>query len=215
MSGLVQIVGQTGGASYLQAVDSAGRSGVRDADSIAQTTAVNTNLVGIDAVLDNSLIQQTSVNTNLVGIDAVLDNSLIQQTSVNTNLATLETSNQAIKTAVEGTLSVSSPTLTTTNTLLVDNVSVAAAATQTTASVDMGGVRRISVFGTAEDTSANIITQVSSDDTTWYDNSEETIYLTSDGFMKTINNDVRYIRWKYVNGAGEAKTLTLNASYKK
>ena len=79
----------------------------------------------------------------------------------------------------------------------------------------MGGVRRISVFGTAEDTSANIITQVSSDDTTWYDNSEETIYLTSDGFMKTINNDVRYIRWKYVNGAGEAKTLTLNASYKK
>ena len=171
--------------------------------------------MGIDAVLDNSLIQQTSVNTNLVGIDAVLDNSLIQQTSVNTNLATLETSNQAIKTAVEGTLSVSSPTLTTTNTLLVDNVSVAAAATQTTASVDMGGVRRISVFGTAEDTSANIITQVSSDDTTWYDNSEETIYLTSDGFMKTINNDVRYIRWKYVNGAGEAKTLTLNASYKK
>ena len=215
MSGIVQIVGQTGGASYLQAVDSAGRSGVRDADSIAQTTAVNTNLVGIDAVLDNSLIQQTSVNTNLVGIDAVLDNSLIQQTSVNTNLVTLEASNQAIKTAVEGTLSVSSPTLTTTNTLLVNSVSVAAAGTETTSSVDMDGVRRISVFGFAEDTAANIITQVSSDDTTWYDNSEETIYITSDGFMKTINNDVRYIRWKYVNGEATAKTLTLNASYKK
>ncbi len=206
MSGILQIVGQSSGVSSLLSVDSSGRAVVRDADSITQTTAVNTKLTAIDAVLDNSLIQQTAVNTNLTAMDAVLDNSLVQQTAVNTALATLETSNQAIKTAVEGTLAVSAPTITTSVSTLANAVSVAAAATQTTASVDLGGVRTCAVFGDLSDASANIKVEVSADDSVFYENSEQTIYISGTDYYKQMTIDARYIRLSYTNGSGGAQT---------
>tara|TARA_R110000823_G_scaffold239821_6_gene364950 strand:+ start:19 stop:669 length:651 start_codon:yes stop_codon:yes gene_type:complete len=206
MSGIVQIVGQTGGVSKLLSVDSAGRAVVRDADNIAQATAINTALGTIDGVLDNSLIQQTAVNTALTTIDGVLDNSLTQQTAVNTNLATLETSNQAIKTAVEGTLSVSAPALTTSSVVLESATSVASATTETTASTDLGGVRNISVFGDLDDSSGNISVEVSADNSTFYENSEQTIYIdSSTSYCKSMPIDARYVRFKYQNDSGVAK----------
>ena len=215
MSGILQIVGQASGVSSLLSVDSSGRAVVRDADSIAQTTAVNTALATIDGVLDNSLIQQTAVNTALSTIDGVLDNSLLQQTAVNTALATLETSNQAIKTAVEGTLAVSAPTITTTNTLLRSGVSVADSATSTTASVDLGGVRNCGVFGSLSDVTANVKVQVSADDSSYFDNSEQTIYIQAGGsYYKTMAVDARYVRLSYTNGSGSAATWTANLSRK-
>tara|TARA_R110002153_G_scaffold47129_5_gene133233 strand:+ start:1027 stop:1677 length:651 start_codon:yes stop_codon:yes gene_type:complete len=215
MSGILQIVGQASGVSSLLSVDSSGRAVVRDADSIAQTTAVNTALATIDGVLDNSLIQQTAVNTALTTIDVVLDNSLVQQTAVNTALATLETSNQAIKTAVEGTLAVSAPTIATFNTLLRDAVSVADSAVSTTSSVDLGGVRLCGVFGSLSDETANVKVQVSADDSTYFDNSEQTIYIQSGGaYYKTMAVDARYVRLSYTNGSGVAATWTANLSRK-
>ncbi len=215
MSGILQIVGQASGVSSLLSVDSSGRAVVRDADSITQTTAVNTKLTAIDGVLDNSLIQQTAVNTALTAIDAVLDNSLIQQTAVNTALGTLETSNQAIKTAVEGTLAVSAPTISTSNTLLRDAVSVADTATSTTASVDLGGVRMCAVFGSLTDVTSNIKVQVSADDSSYFDNSEQTIYVESSGdYYKTLSVDARYVKFSYTNSSGSAATWTANLSRK-
>ncbi len=214
MSGIIQIVGQSSGVSSLLAVDSSGRAVVRDADNITQTTAINTALATIDGVLDNSLVQQTAVNTALATIDGVLDNSLVQQTAVNTALGTLETSNQAIKTAVEGTLSVSAPTITTSISTLANAVSVADSATQTTASVDLGGVRRCGVFGDLPDSSANIKVQVSADDSTFYDNTEQTIYIDGSAYYKTIEMDARYVRLEYTNSSGSAKTWTAILSRK-
>tara|TARA_R110001632_G_scaffold38018_1_gene95789 strand:+ start:857 stop:1504 length:648 start_codon:yes stop_codon:yes gene_type:complete len=206
MSGILQIVGQASGVSSLLSVDSSGRAVVRDADSITQTTAVNTKLTAIDAVLDNSLVQQTAVNTNLVANAVVLANSLTQQTSVNSNLAILEVSNQAIKTAVEGTLAVSAPTITTSISSLAVAVSVADSATQTTASVDLGGVRTCAVFGSLSDGSANIRVEVSADDSVFYENSEQTIYISGTDYYKQMTIDARYIRLSYTNGSGVAQT---------
>ena len=216
MSGIVQIVGQTGGVSKLLSVDSAGRAVVRDADNIAQTTAINTALGTIDGVLDNSLIQQTAVNTALSTIDGVLDNSLIQQTAVNTGLATLETSNQAIKTAVEGTLSVSAPALTTTSVVLESATSVADAGVELTASTDLGGVRNISIFGSLDDTTGNIKVEVSADNSTFFENSEQTVFIdSSNNYCKSMPIDARYVRFKYTNGSGSAKVWTCVISSKK
>jgi hypothetical protein len=185
MSGMFQIVGQSSGVSSLLAVDSSGRAVVRDADNITQTTAVNTKLTAIDAVLDNSLTQQTSVNANL---------------------AILETSNQAIKTAVEGTLAVSAPTITTSISTLANNVSVVDSATQTTASVDLGGVRTCAVFGDLSDGSANIKVEVSADDSVFYENSEQTIYISGTDYYRQMTIDARYIRLSYTNSSGAAQT---------
>tara|TARA_R110002049_G_scaffold3079_1_gene24241 strand:- start:158 stop:742 length:585 start_codon:yes stop_codon:yes gene_type:complete len=193
MSGILQIVGQSSGVSSLLSVDSSGRAVVRDADSITQTTAVNTKLTAIDAVLDNSLVQQTAVNTAL---------------------ATLETSNQAIKTAVEGTLAVSAPTITTSISTLASAVSVADSATQTTASVDLGGVRTCGVFGSLDDGSANIKVQVSADDSVFFENSEQTIFISGSNYYKQMTIDARYIRLVYTNGSGSAKTWTAIVSRK-
>jgi len=215
MSGIVQIVGQSSGVSKLLVVNSSGQAVMNDPDNITQTTAINTKLTTIDGVLDNSLIQQTAVNTALATIDGVLDNYLIQQTAVNTALGTLETSNQAIKTAVEGTLSVSAPALTTTSVVLESATSVADAGVETTASTDLNGVKRIAVFGSLDDTSADIKVEVSADNSTFFENSEQTIYINSaENFYKTIDMDARYVRFKYTNGSGSSKIWTCVISSK-
>jgi hypothetical protein len=206
MSGILQIVGQASGVSSLLSVDSSGRAVVRDADNITQTTAINTALATIDGVLDNSLVQQTAVNTALATIDGVLDNSLVQQTAVNAALATLETSNQAIKTAVEGTLAVSAPTITTSISTLANAVSVADSATETTASVDLGGVRTCAVFGDLSDSTADIKVEVSADDSVFYENSEQTIYISGTDYYKQMTIDARYLRLSYTNGSGATQT---------
>jgi len=194
MSGIVQIVGQSSGVSKLLVVNSSGQAVMNDPDNITQTTAINTKLTTIDGVLDNSLIQQTAVNTAL---------------------GTLETSNQAIKTAVEGTLSVSAPALTTTSVVLESATSVADAGVETTASTDLNGVKRIAVFGSLDDTSADIKVEVSADNSTFFENSEQTIYINSaENFYKTIDMDARYVRFKYTNGSGSSKIWTCVISSK-
>jgi len=215
MSGIVQIVGQSSRVSKLLVVNSSGQAVMNDPDNITQTTAINTKLTAIDGVLDNSLIQQTAVNTALSTIDAVLDNSLIQQTAVNTGLATLETSNQAIKTAVEGTLSVSAPALTTSSVVLENATSVATANTETTASTDLGGVRNVSVFGSLDDTTGDIKVEVSADNSSFFENSEQTIYIdASNNYCKSMPIDARYVRFKYQNDSGSAKVWTCVISSK-
>jgi len=204
---MIQIVGKSSGVSNLLSVDSSGRVVVKDADNITQTTAINTKLSAIDAVLDNSLVQQTACATDLAALEVL-------QTSTNAVLSTIETSNAAIKTAVEGTLSVSAPAISTTSTVLENATSVVDSATETTPSVDVGAVRRVAFFGSLDDGSAVIKVEVSADNSTFYENTEQAIYLSSDNFFRTIDIDARYVRLKYTNSSGAAKTWTAIASYK-
>ena len=215
MSGLSQIVGQNAsGVSTLLVVDTSGRSQVKDTDNIVQTTATNAHLVGIDAVLDNSLVQQTAVNTGLTAIDAVLDNSYVSQQAMVVDLAAIEVKQTAIAASLAGTLAVSAPTITTQNSILRAAVSVADAVVSTTAGVDLGGVRHCAVFGSLTDGSANIKVQVSTDDTTYFDNSEQSIYISGVNYYKSMSIDARYVRLSYTNGSGASATWTANLSRK-
>ncbi len=228
MSGMIQIVGKSSGVSNLLSVDSSGRVVVKDADNITQTTAINTKLSAIDAVLDNSLVQQTACATDLAALEVLqtggnaslsaiaTDAAALEvlQTSTNAVLSTIETSNAAIQSAVEGTLSVSAPAISTTSTVLENATSVANMATETTPSVDVGAVRRVAFFGSLDDSSAVIKVEVSADNSTFYENTEQAIYLSSDNFFRTIDIDARYVRLKYENSSGAAKTWTAIASYK-
>ena len=228
MSGMIQIVGQASGVSHLLSVDSVGRAVVRDADSIAQTTAINTALATIDGVLDNSLIQQSACAVDLAAIEVLqttgnaslaaiaTDAAALEvlQTSTNAVLSTIETSNAAIKSAVEGTLSVSAPVISTTSTVLENATSVVAATTETTPSTDVGTVRRLAVFGSLDDSSAVITVEVSADDITYYDNTEQSIYVSSSNYYRTMELDARYVRLKYTNSSGVASTWTAILSYK-
>ncbi len=228
MSGILQIVGQTSGVSHLLSIDSGGRALLKDADNITQTTAINTKLTAIDAVLDNSLVQQTACATDLAAIEVLqtagnaslsaiaTDAAALEvlQTSTNAVLSTIETSNAAIKTAVEGTLSVSAPAISATSAVLENATSVADSATETTPSTDVGAVRRVALFGSIDDSSGSIKVEVSADNSTFYQNTEQTIYVESDKFYKTIELDARYVRFKYTNSSGSAKTWTAILSYK-
>jgi len=235
MSGILQIVGQASGVSSLLSVDTSGRAVVRDADNITQTTAVNTKLTAIDTVLDASLVKQSAMAVDLAAIEVLqtggnaslsacaTDLAAIEvlQTGGNaslsacaTDLAAIEVKQNAIAASLAGTLSVSAPTITTTATTVSNAVSVAAAATSTTASVDLGGVRTCGVFGSLTDGSANIKVFVSADDSTFFENSEQTIFINGTNYYKQMTIDARYVRLVYANGSGSAQDWTAIISRK-
>ena len=221
MSNLVQIVGQVSGVSTLLSVDSAGRAVVRDADSIAQTTAVNTALGTIDGVLDSSLVQQSAAAASLAA--AVVDLASLETlttagnaslSSAVVDLAAIEVKQTAIAASLAGTLSVSAPAVSTTNVLLEDATSVADAVTETSPSTDIGNARHICIFGGLDDSSGVIITEVSADNSTFYVNTEQSIYADGVSFFRSMTIDAQYVRFKYTNGSGAAKVWTLNISKK-
>lgn len=228
MSGITQIVGQSSGVSSLLAVDSTGQLLSKDAASITQITGVNTKLTAIDTVLDNSLVKLAAIETlntagnastaamvvDLAAIEILNTAGNASTAAMVVDLAAIEIKQTAIASALAGTLAVSSPTLSTTNSLLRDNVSVAADATSTTSSVDLGGVRRCAIFGGLGDNSANLKIQVSADDSNFFDNTEQTVYITGGEYYKSIDLDARYIRVSYTNESGSAKDWTLNLSRK-
>jgi len=222
MSGIVQIVGQSSGASHLLSVDSSGRSLVFDATTHTKLDTVETTLTAIETDAAALEVLQTSTNTKLDTLETTLtacetDLAALEvlQTSTNTKLDTLETTNNAIQAAVEGTLSVSAPAITATNSALKTAAAVANGATETTSSVDLNAVRRCAVFGSLTDTTGNIVVEVSADDSSFFVNSEQTIFVDSaNNFYKTIELDARYVRLKYTNGSGGSKTWTCNLSRK-
>ena len=222
MSALVQLVGQSSGASHLLSVDSSGRSLSFDATTHTKLDTLETTLTAIETDAAALEVLQTSTNTKLDTLETTLtaietDAAAIETliTSTNSKLDTLETTNNAIQTAVEGTLSVSAPVISATNSALESSTAVNNAATETTASVDLAAVRRCAVFGSLNDTTGNIVVEVSADDSNFFVNSEQTIFIDSDNnYYKTIEVDARYIRFKYTNGSGSSKIWTCNLSRK-
>ena len=221
MSAITQIVGQVSGASSLLSVDSSGRALTFDATSHTKLDTLETTLTACETDLAALEVLQTSTNTKLDTLETTLtavetDAAAIEVliTSTNTKLDTLETTNNAIQTAVEGTLSVSAPAITATNVVLENATAVADGATETTASTDLNAVRRCAVFGTHTDNTGNIQVEVSADDSNFFTNTEQTIFISSNNYYKTIDIDARYIRFKYTNGSGGSKTWTCNLSRK-
>lgn len=221
MSGIFQIVGQASGQSTVLSVDSSGRATTFDATSHTKLDTIETTLTAIETDAAALEVLQTSTNTKLDTIETTLtaietDAAALEvlQTATNTKLDTLEVTNNAIQAAVEGTLSVSAPAVSTTNVVLENATAVSNGATETTPSTDMNTAKRIAVFGSLDDSGGNIVTEVSADDTNFFVNTEQTIYITGNNFYKTMSLDARYIRFKYTNSSGSGKNWTCNLSKK-
>ena len=198
MSGIVQIVGQSSGVSHLLSVDSNGKLLSSDTVLLAKNAEIE---VSCDAILAKNTEILTKNSEIEVSMDALIlanHNDLV-----------------AIDATLGGTLSVSAPAISASASSLKSAQSVATETTEITSSLDMNGVRNVMIMGSLDDTSGQIVVQVSSDDSTFYDNSEQTIYMDSSGnYAKTMSIDARYVRWSYNNTSGTAKTWTLISSTK-
>ena len=226
MSGIVQIVGQSSGVSHLLSVDSSGKIASGDSLVLAKNTEILAKNTEIEVSADAILAKNTEIlakNTEIeVSADAILAKNteiLSKNTEIEISVDALISANHtdllAINSTLGGVLSVSAPVLSATSSTLSNAVSVADSATSTTASTDIAVVRRVMVMGNLSDTSGSIKVEVSVDNSTFYEDTEQAIYSDASGnFGKTINCDARYIRFKYTNSSGGVKVLTLLMSYK-
>ena len=209
MSGMIQIVGQTSGVSHLLSVDSAGAIKSADASLLSKNTEIlakNTEILAKNSELEVSLDALILANhTDLLAVEA----------SADALIAANHTDLETINTTLGGTLSVSAPVLSTTSVVIENATSVVTATTELSDVVDVGAIRRVAVFGSLDDSSAVIEVEVSSDNSTFYKNSEQSIYVdSSTDFYRTIELDARYVRLSYANSSGSAKTWTAILSYK-
>ena len=198
MSGIVQIVGQSSGVSHLLSVDSAGKIACGDSSVLAKVGEVLTKNTAILAK-----------NTEILAKNAEIE------VSCNALIAANHVDLVAIDNTLGGTLTISAPVLSATSFTVSNNVSVANSAVSTTASNDIALARRVIVMGNLSDTSGSIKVEISIDNSTFYEDTEQAIYSDAAGnYGKTINCDARYIRFKYSNTSGSAQTFTLLMSYK-
>lgn len=226
-SGIVQVVGQVGGVSSLLSVNSSGKLLNADSAVLAKNTEILAKNAEIEVSADAILAKNTEIlakNTEIeVSADAILAKNteiLSKNSEIEISLDALIAANHtdllSVVSTLGGTLSVSAPVITTTASTLKSAVSVANSATETTSSLDMGGVRNVMVLGGLDDTTGQIKVLVSSDDSNFYENSEQAIFVNSSGeYAKTMAIDARYVRFSYTNSSGGAKVLTLIASFKK
>ncbi len=223
MSGMIQIVGQTSGVSHLVAVDSLGAIKSADASLLAKNTEME---VSLDAILAKNTEMEVSLdailakNTELeVSLDAlVLANHtdlLAIESSADALVLANHTDLETINTTLGGTLSVSAPVLSTTSVVLESSTSVPDSTTETTPSTDIGDVKRVCFFGSLDDSSSNLVVEVSHDNSVFYINTEQSVYVDNDNFFRTMEIDARYIRFKYTNSSGSAKVWNAILSYKK
>ena len=226
MSGIVQIVGQSAGVSHLLSVDSSGKIASGDSLVLAKNTEILAKNSEIEVSCDAILAKNTEIlakNTELeVTADAILAKNtevLAKNTEIEISVDALVLANHvdldAINTTLQGTLSVSAPVLSATSFTVSNAVSVADSVTETTVSNDIALARRVMIMGNLSDTSGSIVIEVSIDNSTFYEDTEQAVYTDASGnFGKSINLDARYIRFKYTNSSGAAQTLTLLMSYK-
>ena len=198
----------------------------------ALISANHTDLVALEASLTAMEAKQDTQVTHLSEIEGAVETleGCVGSSKVNVNISSvgsstlateakqdvMETSLNAIQTAVEGTVSVSAPAVSTTSAVLKNGVSVSNSSTETSSSTDLNAVKKVSIFGSLNDSTGSIVTEVSADNSTFFEKSDETVYINSNNhFYKEIEVSARYIRFKYTNGSGSSKLWTLNSSYKK
>ena len=194
--------------------------------------ANHVDLVALENSLTAMEVKQDTQITHLSEIEGAVESleGCIGSSKVNVNISSgnisgfateakqddMEVSLNAIQAAVEGTVSVSAPAVTTTSSILKNAVSVATATTETSASIDLNDVKKMSIFGSLNDTTGNIVIEVSHDNTTFYEKTDDSVYINSLFFFnKEIEVSARYIRFKYQNDSGVASVWTLHSSYKK
>lgn len=204
MSGYTQIVGSSSGVANAVSVNSSGKLLVVDSASSGLLTTIDSSNTAIQTAVEGTL--------NVAG-------SFYQATqpvSIAGAVATTGTYFQATQpVSIAGTVAVSAPTVSATSTVLESATAVADTATEVSPSTDLDAVKRCVVFGSLDDTSGNIVVEVSSDGTTWYENNEQSIYVDANNhYHKTMEVDAQHLRLKYTNMSGSTKTWNAVISYK-
>lgn len=101
-------------------------------------------------------------------------------------------------------------------TTLFSSQSVSNSANVLSSAVDLNAVKSVSIFGNVSDFGAEIEIFVSSDDTTYYQRTDKSIfsdYSTGDfGFVLDVN--ARYLKIKYTNSSGSSKVISAVLSHK-
>jgi len=219
MSGLSQIVGSTLGVAHIANVNASGKLSVVDS---AVATALSGTLAVSDTNVVSALEAQLSVSDSdvLTALAPLASTLAVADSAVATALAplssTLAVADSAVASALAGTLSVSAPTITTTSAIPKSAVNVLSGGTESTTALDLSDAKKIAVFGNLNDTTGSIKIEVSRDNVNYFENQEASIFINASGdFYKTIELEARYVIFKYTNGSGSTKVLTLNTSYKK
>jgi hypothetical protein len=187
--------------------------------------ALETSLTAMEVKQDTQITHLSEIEEAIETLEACVASSMVNVNISSGNISgfateakqdVLETTMNAVQAAVEGTLTVSAPAVSTTSAVLKNATSVADSATETSSSIDLNDVKKMSIFGSLDDTSGNIIVEVSADDSAFFEKSDEVVYINgSNHFNKEIEVSARYIRFKYSNASGSSKIWTLNSSYKK
>ncbi len=126
-----------------------------------------------------------------------------KQDEIKVKLDTLETSNQAIKTAVEGTLTVSAPAVTKSSSTPISSQSVNGQSDFTSAEIDINTAKNISILAESSDTanSHEIDIEVSnSSGGTYYPTSHSGFFISGKCHILVNNIPYRYIKVKVKNG---------------
>ena len=200
MSGLSQIVGSTLGVAHIANVNASGQLSVSD-------SSVASALAGTLGVADVPVLAKLNGTINVA--DSAVATALAPLSS------TLAVADSAVASALSGTLSVSAPAITTTSAIPKSAVNVLDGGTESTTALDLNDAKKVAVFGNLNDTTGSIQIEVSRDNVNYFENQEASIFINASGdFYKTIELEARYVIFKYTNGSGSTKVLTLNTSYK-
>lgn len=224
MSNSIELIGQnSSNVTSKVYVDTSNNLQVKDSQLAAVISGSELQVDVISSALPSGAATESTVSTLNGKVTACNTGAVVVSSSaLPTGGATsaLQTSGNASLTTLAGcvsgtTMTVSAGAVSTTATTLKGGVSVADGATETTSGVDAGASLNVSFFGNLSDTTGNIVIEVSSDDSAYYDIGEN-IYVDGTGnFYKNFNGiGARYIRLKYTNGSGGAKTWTAIASVK-
>ncbi len=204
MSGYTQIVGSASGVANVASVDNNGKMLTLDSVASALLTTIDSDTDAIKTSVEGTL--------NVAGAFY----PATQPVSIAGSVATTGTFFQATQpVSIAGTVAVSAPTISTTSSVLENATSVADTATEVSPSTDLDAVKRVAVFGNLNDSSGSIEVEVSADNTNWYLNNEQNIYVDANNhYHKTIEVDAQYLRLKYTNMSGSSKTWNALISYK-
>ena len=229
MSGAIQIVGKTtSGVAKLVPVDSSGNlqmvvgSALPTGGNAIGKLAANSGVdIGDVDVLTCGTITPGTAATSLgkaIGsaggaTDTGVAALVIRDDTLST-LADAEGDYVALRVNSTGALHTTT-TLSVTSAALESDTDVANSTTETTNSIDLNTAKRLVIFGSLTDTTGEIKIEYSNDNSTYFTNTEDAIFINSSGhFSKTLNVEARYIRFKYTNGSGSSATWNLNYSFK-
>lgn len=213
-------------------VDTSNQLSVKDSDANTALSSINTKITACDT---GAVVVSSSALPTGAATESTLATLSGNVTACNTGAVVVSSSalptgaaTSALQTTANGhlsdlagcvsgtTLTVSSGALSTTNTALESATSVADGATETTSAVDCGAAHTIQVFGSLTDSTGNIKIQLSANNSDFFDDSENSIFVDSSGFFaKNLNMiGARYVRLSYSNSSGSSATWTANLSIK-